>query len=57
MLTIEERIEQIEKRNERVELDKAWETSWTRRALLAGFTKRRRFSEVSRISLVCGSKH
>lgn len=38
MMTIEERILQIEKRNERVELDKKWETSWTRRALLAGFT-------------------
>lgn len=25
------RIEKIEKRNKRVELDKAWETSWTRR--------------------------
>lgn len=38
MQTIEERIAQIEKRNERVELDKAWETSWTRRALLSVFT-------------------
>lgn len=38
MPTLEERIELIEKRNERVELDKAWETSWSRRALLMLFT-------------------
>ena len=30
-MEIEERIEKIEKRNKRVELDKAWETSWTRK--------------------------
>ena len=30
--------EEIEKRNERVESDKAWEISWTRKALLAIFT-------------------
>ena len=30
-MKIEERIENIEKRNKRVELDKSWETSWTRR--------------------------
>lgn len=29
--TIEERLAVIEARNERVEADKAWETSWTRR--------------------------
>lgn len=38
MTTLEERVLQIEKRNERVELDKKWETSWTRRALLSVFT-------------------
>ena len=36
--TIESRIQRIEQRNERVELDKKWETSWTRRGLLMGFT-------------------
>ena len=35
---LEKRIENIEKRNERVEADKVWETSWTRRILLIGFT-------------------
>lgn len=29
--TIEERLARIETRNQRVEGDKAWETSWTRR--------------------------
>jgi len=29
--TVEERIAQLEARNRRVEGDKAWETSWTRR--------------------------
>jgi hypothetical protein len=28
---LEKRIEQLEARNRRVEADKAWETSWTRR--------------------------
>ena len=28
---LKERIDKIEKRNKNVELDKAWETSWTRR--------------------------
>ena len=28
---LEQEIEQIKERNKRVELDKAWETSWTRR--------------------------
>ena len=32
--TLEQRLEIIEKRNEKVEIDKAWETSFTRRALL-----------------------
>ena len=31
MNDLEKRVENIEKRNKRVELDKAWETSWTRR--------------------------
>lgn len=32
------RIERIENRNKRVEADKAWETSYTRRGLLIVFT-------------------
>jgi hypothetical protein len=35
---LEEKIEEIEARNRKVELDKAWETSWMRRALLILFT-------------------
>ena len=35
---LEERIEKIEKRNKKVELNKVWETSWTRRILLIIFT-------------------
>ncbi len=35
---LEKRIAQIEQRNERVEADKAWETSWSRRMLLVIFT-------------------
>lgn len=35
---LEKRISEIEKRNARVETDKAWETSWTRKVLLAFFT-------------------
>ena len=31
MDNLEKRIDNIEKRNKRVELDKKWETSWTRR--------------------------
>ncbi len=31
MEKLEERISKIESRNKRVETDKAWETSWTRR--------------------------
>ena len=37
-ITIEERIEIIEKRNKRVELDKAWETSAIRRILISIIT-------------------
>lgn len=36
--TLEERIEKIEDRNKNVELDKAWETSWTRKVFLVTFT-------------------
>jgi hypothetical protein len=32
--TLEERIAKLEARNLRVEADKAWETSWTRRLML-----------------------
>lgn len=35
---IEQRIQKVEDRNKKVETDKAWETSWTRRALLTLFT-------------------
>lgn len=38
MATLEERIEKIEHRNKNVELDKAWEASWTRRGFIALFT-------------------
>lgn len=38
MDNLEQRIEQIEQRNVKVELDKAWELSWTRRILIAVFT-------------------
>jgi len=38
MENIEQRIQKIEQRNKKVESDKAWETSWTRRALLMLFT-------------------
>ena len=30
-MDLEERIKRIEERNKRVELDKSWETSWTRK--------------------------
>jgi len=36
--TLERRISEIEKRNARVEADKAWETSFARRGLLVLFT-------------------
>ena len=35
---IVERIEKIEARNKKVETDKAWESSWSRRVLLILFT-------------------
>ncbi len=35
---LEEEIQLIKKRNTSVELDKQWETSWTRRGLIALFT-------------------
>lgn len=35
---LEKRIITIEERNQKVELDKAWETSWFRRILLIVFT-------------------
>jgi len=35
---LEKRIKVIEERNHRVEVDKTWETSWTRRILVALFT-------------------
>lgn len=38
MENLEQKIKKIEERNQRVEVDKAWETSWTRRALLTLFT-------------------
>ena len=31
-------IEDIQKRNARVEADKAWETSWTRKIIITGLT-------------------
>ena len=38
MKELEERIIKIEERNKRVELDKAWETSWTRRICICVLT-------------------
>lgn len=35
---LEERVAKIEARNKKVEADKAWETSWTRKGLIAVFT-------------------
>lgn len=35
---LEKRITEVERRNQRVEQDKAWETSWSRRLLLIFFT-------------------
>lgn len=35
---IEEDIKKIKERNKRVELDKAWETSWTRKICIAVLT-------------------
>lgn len=36
--SLDERISRIEKRNKEVELNKSWETSWTRKILLVIFT-------------------
>lgn len=36
--SLEDRLTQIENRNKRVERDKDWEKSWTRRSLLAVLT-------------------
>jgi hypothetical protein len=36
--TLENRIQKIEQRNQKVEADKAWETSWIRRLLIAIMT-------------------
>ena len=38
MKDLEKRIVVIEKRNQKVELDKAWETSWTRRVSIGLLT-------------------
>ncbi len=37
-MTLEERVETIEKRNREVELNKSWENSWTRKLLIIIFT-------------------
>jgi len=37
-MNIEEEIQNIQERNRRVEIDKAWETSWTRRVFIATVT-------------------
>ena len=38
MSSLEERIALIEERNQKVSIDKAWETSWTRRGLVSVLT-------------------
>lgn len=38
MENLEQKIQKIEERNQKVEADKAWEISWTRRILLTLFT-------------------
>ncbi len=38
MGSVEKRLGIIESRNKRVELDKAWETSWFRKVIIAGLT-------------------
>jgi hypothetical protein len=35
---IEQRLQKIEQRNKRVEIDKAWETSWMRKFFISLFT-------------------
>jgi len=37
-MNLQEEIELIKGRNKRVELDKGWETSWTRRLVITVFT-------------------
>ncbi len=37
-MNVEQEIKKINERNVRVELDKAWETSWTRRLIVASLT-------------------
>lgn len=37
-MNLEERIQKIEERNKKVELDKAWETSWTRKICIMVLT-------------------
>lgn len=34
METVEQRLQALEERNKKVETDKAWETSWTRKVIL-----------------------
>ena len=38
MSSLEKRIKDIEERNKKVEIDKSWETSYSRRTLIAIFT-------------------
>lgn len=38
MKDLESRVAEIEKRNNKVEIDKAWETSWTRRLSIGVLT-------------------
>ena len=38
MTNLEQEIAEIKERNRRVEADKAWETSWSRKVLVAGLT-------------------
>jgi hypothetical protein len=38
LLDLEKRIEKIERRNKKVQVDKAWETSWMRKVLIIIFT-------------------
>jgi len=38
MKNLEKRLEAIEQRNKKVELDKAWETSWSRKIIIAILT-------------------
>ena len=37
-MNLEQKIEKIEERNKKVELDKAWETSWTRKICIMVLT-------------------